>query len=840
MSHHPSNDDPRRLPGLRSRYLRLAASRRPVTAAATLYMARVGGESARAHHLRDNVMGAVAATRDALQAADAALTALVLTPRPRHEEQARARLDAARRHLAELQEQVALTGQAGLAATSARLDRALRDLQQEVTLFIERRHDPNWVYPILPYIAERLLQPNIAFETAADEALQAIAERDGRHYGSELYGRFDRVRDLWRRKILNFRAVIIRFAGLNDIETTAQEVNVDQLHEVIAARLDELSAMAERGELGLVEEDALRRMREASSAWQANWQTVKKLRSTAIWRNDLHLLETRIRPLQQQLHARLGELEHDVLAWSAGAAAATEAAARRVIYTLWALVALALAFVVLAYLMLDRWALGPIARIAETLNREGDNTQYTLAGQGSREVQQLVQAFNTMRQIIHQRQTALEHQALHDGLTGLPNRTLLHDRLENAIHIMRRNKAPVALLLLDLDRFKEVNDTLGHPVGDQLLQEVGRRLHRLLRESDTVARLGGDEFAIVAPDTGADQALAFAAKIHEALCRVFTVDGQNLYVGVSIGISVYPLHGADPDELIRRADIAMYVAKRGALGQALYDPSQDEHSPDRLALVGDLHRELENPQHLFLAYQPQIDLFTREVVGVEALLRWDNRDSGPVPPEEVIQLAEHTGLIDRLTDWVLDTALADCARCRELVPGLSMAINLSTWNLQDPDLPQRVSAALARHGVPAEQLILEVTESAMMNDPARAREVMTALHELGVELAIDDFGTGFSSLGYLKLLPVSGLKIDRSFVTSMLHDDNDAVIVQSTISLAHNLGLKVVAEGVEEEAAVLRLRQLKCDQAQGYHISPPLPRKAMVRWLAQYQPAAAQ
>jgi diguanylate cyclase (GGDEF)-like protein len=366
--------------------------------------------------------------------------------------------------------------------------------------------------------------------------------------------------------------------------------------------------------------------------------------------------------------------------------------------------------------------------------------------------------------------------------------------------MMKRNDGSMALLLLDLDRFKEVNDVLGHQVGDELLQQVGQRLQALLRNSDTVARLGGDEFAIVAPNTDNRQAALFAEKIARAIKEVFEVGKQKLYVGVSIGAAIYPQHGADAGTLTRHADISMYSAKRNKLDYSLYEMSGDERRLNKLALVGDLNAALENPGDLQLYYQPRIDLRSHEVVGFEALLRWPHPQLGSVSPAQIVKR-------------------------------FSTAVNLSASNLQDPELPGAVARLLGEYGVPAEQLTLEVTESAMMSDPVQVRKVLMQLGESGINIAVDDFGTGFSSLGYLKMLPLRELKIDKSFVMNMVADENDATIVHSVIQLAHNLGLTVTAEGVENQRTQSLLQKQKCDMAQGFHISPPLPGAAVQQWL---------
>jgi diguanylate cyclase len=423
------------------------------------------------------------------------------------------------------------------------------------------------------------------------------------------------------------------------------------------------------------------------------------------------------------------------------------------------------------------------------------------------------------------------HQALHDALTGLPNRTLLRDRTDQAIRQADRELIPAALLLLDLERFKEVNDTLGHHYGDQLLVQVGQRLQAALREVDTVARLGGDEFAVLLPRIEtAEGAVAVARKLQAALAQPFLLEGLTLDVEASIGLAIYPEHGSDPDELLQHADIAMYVAKDTHAGFVLFDPAQDQHSPRRLALLGELRRAIEGRQ-LILHYQPKVDAHTGQMLGVEALVRWQHPTHGLIPPNDFIPLAERTGLIGPLTHYVLDAALRQCRDWRQAGHELAVAVNVSARRLLDLEFPDEVAGLLARWEVPARLLVVEITESTIMADPTRALEILGRLNAMGVQLSIDDFGTGYSSMAYLKSLPVHELKVDRSFVTHMTSDNRDAVIVRSTLDLGRNLGLRVVAEGVEDQTTLQELDVLGCDAIQGYYVSRPVPPDDLISWL---------
>jgi diguanylate cyclase (GGDEF)-like protein/PAS domain S-box-containing protein len=435
-------------------------------------------------------------------------------------------------------------------------------------------------------------------------------------------------------------------------------------------------------------------------------------------------------------------------------------------------------------------------------------------------------------------QAALEYQALHDGLTSLPNRALLHDRAQQAIAVASRTTSPVALLLMDLDRFKEINDTFGHHYGDLLLQQFGQRLHGVLRDSDTVARLGGDEFAILLPDTDERAAVVVAEKILQALRVPIDVDGNSLDVGASIGIALCPEHGTDAHILLQRADVAMYHAKRTDSGTAVYAVEHDGYSPDRLVLIRELREAIEHDQ-LLLYYQPKVNLKTRHIESVEALVRWQHPERGVIPPDQFIPLAEHTGLIRPLTSWVLSRALRQCCDWHTVGLPLKVAVNISARSLHDPQLAPMVEFLLQTWRVPAEWLELELTETTLMADPGRGAETLRRLHDMGVKIAIDDYGSGYSSLAYLKGLPLDTIKIDKSFVQEMAANEGDAFIVRSVADLGHSLGLEVVAEGAEDHQTVRLLTMMGCDLVQGYYVSRPLPPEALVSWFTTLRSRSA-
>ena len=429
-----------------------------------------------------------------------------------------------------------------------------------------------------------------------------------------------------------------------------------------------------------------------------------------------------------------------------------------------------------------------------------------------------------------------------DELTGLPNRRVLLTALDDVF----ASGTPVALLLLDLDRFKEVNDTLGHHVGDQLLRLVGERLVEVVRGSGVVARLGGDEFAVLLRGVdSALEAMAVSDRLVAALERPFPLSDLQVGIGTSIGVAVAPADAGGPAELLQRADVAMYVAKGRAGGTAVYDPTQDQHSPDRLALLSELRTGLARGE-LWLAYQPIWDLQTSGAcVAVEALLRWDSPKRGPVPPSEFVPLCEHSSLVRDLTRFVLDEAIRQCRAWEDAGTRLNLALNLSASNLGEADLPELVAGLLAEHGLSADRVVLEVTESAVIPDPEGAAAVLRRLVDLGLEVALDDFGTGWSSMSRLLELPIAALKVDRSFVGDLPHGQG-AAVVQATTGLAHDLGMFVVAEGIETVEQLVRSVEIGCDIGQGYLLSRPLrahqvpaaAQRVVHEWLVPVQTAA--
>ncbi|MFP5505705.1 MAG: EAL domain-containing protein, partial [Gammaproteobacteria bacterium] len=426
----------------------------------------------------------------------------------------------------------------------------------------------------------------------------------------------------------------------------------------------------------------------------------------------------------------------------------------------------------------------------------------------------------------------LEHLALYDQLTQLPNRSLVQDRLQQALLNAGRTHGHVAVLLVDLDRFKDVNESLGHAAGDRVLIDVAARFRALLQPADTLGRLGGDEFALVLPAADTAQAERLAGELLRSLEAEIDIDGTRFAVAASIGIALYPTHGRDVGELLKHADSAMYTAKRTRFGYRVYAAGQEEAEPGRLSLTGDLRQAL-IAREFELYLQPKIDLRSGLLCGAEALARWSHPRRGLVPPEEFIPVMEQTGLIRPFTLWAIECGLQYCARWHAQGSFITVAVNVSLENLLDPQFPEQVIGLLERYASAAPCLVMEITESVFLSEHVKLRNVLIRLRGHGVQFSIDDFGTGHSSLSRLKKLPVSELKIDKSFVKDMERNRDDAIIVRSTVDLAHNLGLAVIAEGVETAATLEMLREMGCDQVQGYQLSRPLSPAEFERYLAE-------
>ncbi|HUE94346.1 putative bifunctional diguanylate cyclase/phosphodiesterase [Pseudomonas sp.] len=485
-------------------------------------------------------------------------------------------------------------------------------------------------------------------------------------------------------------------------------------------------------------------------------------------------------------------------------------------------------------LLLARNVSQPVQQLAAVAERVGQGDyQVPIAMQRSDELGSLAKALQTMQTGIAERERQLAHNALHDALTGLPNRTLALERLGSAITAGRST----ALIHIGIGNFRTVNDSLGQEGGDRVLQQLGQRLQGVLRPGDSLARLVADEFLLLLDNCDSESAVGIADKLQQLLLKPLHISAQEVALDCRFGIAAFPSDGDNVEDLLRRAGIAMQDAAQQPGRMQLYQRGRDDARQRQMLLIRDLRRAPESGE-LLLHYQPKLDIAAGRVRQAEALLRWQHPQLGMVSPAEFIPLAEHTGSIQLLTNWVIEEVMRQLREWSARNLRVQVSLNISTADLIDPQLPQRVAQLLAHYKVPTEQLVFEITESGMMRNPELALQVLHELHGLGISLSVDDFGTGYSSLAQLKRMPVQELKIDQSFIRDLDEASEDSVIVRSTIDMSHSLGLKVVAEGVEYERCLHLLQRWRCDTAQGYLISRPLAAKAFESWLEQYREAA--
>jgi diguanylate cyclase (GGDEF)-like protein len=708
------------------------------------------------------------------------------------------------------------------ATAASRIAADFDRLRQSAGELIATRRDPDRLYPALGLMRETLGPANRNFLDAAQQALSSLEDRD-RPDDDRVRTLLREVRYYWSRMVGEFRLFITARIGLlGGTQDQTRRANLETYHAGVRSALDKLTEIQREGHLGLSVDSAVDRMRQVETEWLQGFRRVEQLYTSRNWRADFPLITDRLYPVFEAIQAELQDLNRALERSARGEMAALSRAARNIAVFPWALVGLHLVVVGAGYLYLRRRVLDPLSQLTRALRREAEGKAAALSTAGGpSEIRELSEAFRRMRQEVRSRQGALEHQAFHDPLTGLPNRALLEDRLNQAILRSRRSGHGGALMMLDLDFFKEINDTFGHPTGDSVLQEVAERLSGELRESDTVARFGGDEFSILLPGLGADQAREAAARLLDALQPRLEVGGHNFHVSGSIGIVIFPEHGEEPETLVRRADMAMYQAKDKRQGAALFQTNQDNRSSAQLTGTAELYEDILQDR-IPLHFQPQWELASDRMIGGETLLRWSSRDGTPVPPPEVLAMAQRAGVLHLLTRRILNAAMREAAGWDQASPR-HLAVNLTTEDLQMGELPGHIREQLTAWGLAPAMLELEITENDMMADPERARRVLGELRLLGVRIAIDDYGTGYSSLAYLRGLPVDVLKIDKSFVMDLAASPDNQSIVRSTVELGHNLGLTVVAEGVEDADSLELLRHYGCDRAQGFHLGHPMP-----------------
>lgn len=710
---------------------------------------------------------------------------------------------------------------------------AVTQLQSIGIILMQMRMDSTKQFPSVEVITEEMHPAYSNFESMMVIGLNSYMDAPKNINAHANLSLLREIKHKWDAMISLFRLYLAnRMGSLFDIDANQQMVDVANHYKALQDTLDELSARAEKNRLNMQVAEIVPQLRQSAFDWFQGFVKVKAIDDAGLWRADLEIMNKVINPLLDRIDQQLDYFDQIIETANAHNVKSMSDAMSNVSHIIILMATMGLLSMFMGYIYIKKWIIKPMAVISSALRGETYRQQdcVSLPKPDTIECQELLSAFGEMQSRVINRESDLRHQAMHDALTGLPNRSLLKDRLTVALSAAKRENHGVALMLMDLNRFKEINDTLGHQAGDELLIEVSIRIESILRDSDTVARLGGDEFAILIPKTDRLTAVQLGEKILTVFDSPYYPDKNKVYASGSIGIAFAPEHAQDAINLTKFADVAMYQAKNSGGGLKCYDPARDDHSVQQLEMTNALTDAI--LKHSFDVYfQPKIDVKVGKVIGFECLARWEHEKYGQVTPAQFITIAEESGMIHQLTQHVLDSACHLLEWCNKLGYDMSVSVNVPTDCFREPFLLEHISRCMTEGTIGRNKLILEVTETDMMNDIEHTLEALNELTAMGVMISIDDFGTGFSSLSYLQRLPVNEIKIDQSFVTNMHTNEHDAIIVRSAIDMAHNLGLNTVAEGVEKSEELDLLAILGCDVAQGFFIGKPLPENQTKQWL---------
>jgi len=700
------------------------------------------------------------------------------------------------------------------------------------------RKTPSKQFPAFAVVKDTMLPGNSEFTTASALAVDELSADLNQNKFKNVFLNIVRARFLWSQMIAGFRIYFSNLVGGLDAEKIPSQIKDISLYQ------NELKTLLNNTEklinnnpnFGLQSSASIETMKAALIDWQKGFEQVQDIKNTGIWRTDIEVIKQRVRPSIEKIWELLQSLDEFASKQSESDFNNLSNTANYLLFSIYLLASFGVFITLIMIIGMKKLILDPIASLTYALRHEAEG-KYSdqLPATQYQEMQELLVAFSDMRSQTREKHSELKYKSLLDGLTGLPNRILMIDRFKQLMREKERNKASPGIIILNINRFKEINDSLGNQVGDTLLQDVANRLSNALRNMDVVARISADEFAVLMHNTTLDAAKTVAKKMVNTLALPFQIEAHQIIVEPSIGIALFPDHGVTDSELLRHADVAMHNAKKNHAAFSIYNEDNDDRKNKilKLALSTDIKKALNN-NDFELYYQPKFQLFQNKVTSAEALLRWTHPEKGFIPPDQIIEIAEETGLIHPLTEWVVSNAIRQANNWNNDGINIGVAINLSVYNLKNPHLITIINYLLDSSQLKPEQLIFEITESAMMDNPALALETLQALHDKNIKLAIDDFGTGYSSLAYLKKLPVDELKIDRSFVMNLDKDKNDLAIVRSTIDLAHNMGLSVVAEGVENRESWDMLAEMGCDTIQGYYLSKPIPAKDFKEWYVNY------
>lgn len=715
---------------------------------------------------------------------------------------------------------------------TAKITTQYEQLKVVMKELIETRLDVQRQYPAMALSASEMSSVQDSIQERLAVMISEIESDSFTPVSSELYPLILKTQTTWTALVSQMRIYLAnRLASFSTEILVSQAASAEEIKQVLLKNLSKLSLIYETEEDSFEGLTSVKSFADSLNQWWILFDRMRGLSESPQWRQDWNLMEAKVIPLTKSINQSLRDLEANLNAAERSASEGLQKNINLVFIVLATIIASVALLIIGIIVSMNLMVFNPILDVASALRLKAFGQKPPEFSQKqSEETQILIDAFEEMDHQVSQRQHALEHQALHDSLTSLPNRFLLNERLEYLTSTARRNQTRFTLLVLDLDNFKDINDSLGHQVGDAVIIETAKRLQSNITNSEMLARLDGDEFAIILEDTSKSQAAERAGILHELVSVPHKIEGSIVQTGLSIGIAGFPEDVDEGKALLQYADVAMQHAKRNGQEFAFYDPEDDEYTLGRLSLAKDLSSALANDD-LQLYFQPQLDLNTKKIRGAEALLRWKHGKHGFIRPDRIIDLAIKSNLINDLSNWVIEKAIKTCRQWHDAGLLLEVSINITVENLNDPQLQDNLSQLLKKYNIEPQFIMLEITENGMMTNPGHSVEVLKQLYDLGLRLSVDDFGTGFSSLSYLQRLPVHEVKIDKSFVMNMDSNERNKTIVESVITLGHNLGLSVVAEGIETNKVLVSLKALNCNCGQGFLISKPISHDKFLNWL---------
>ena len=698
----------------------------------------------------------------------------------------------------------------------------LLELSYQAERLMYIRLTPTEMYPSMGIANNKLFQHVYKFDDNMNQILTELQDAGTVDFG--VYGKFVELRDKHRRLIMAFRMYMINRIGSNfEDKLDAQSLDIELYgNDIYESLTNDFNEHLKNPDMEFIIGEPIKNLKTATKDWLASFKEIKEINASDKWRSDLPIIISKINPMVTKIHEILDQFELDLQQSMSAELTAQYKTNKSTALNLLILTGLFILISIAVYMALYYALLKPISSLSKALQKNiKPNYQALVPAFDNDEMRQFLKSMEIMHDQALKREEHLEYTACHDSLTQLPNRLLLLRRITSAIQHSKQNNSHFALAMLDLDRFKEINDTLGHGAGDKVICEVAHRIKKCLYSSDIVARLGGDEFAILLNNIKERPFENTINRISKSIAKPINVQGQNLHVGSSIGVAICPVHGETDEVLMKNADIAMYYSKKSNLDYAVYNQRLDENNLKTLTLHSDLYNAI-NKSELFMVYQPVYNIKDKSIYGFEALLRWRHPIFGIIEPDEFIPHAEHTGLITKLTPWILQESLNTLAQLHMIDNRLCMGINITALDLQNDSIVGLFDKLCSDYNLPPQKILLDLTERSLMTHNTHVHKIVNQLNAAGIQIAIDDFGTGFSSLEYLSLLPINMLKIDKSFIKDIHNNSDSKLVVQSIIDIAKNFKLKSLAKGVLNDFTVAELSSLHCDFIQGDMLSKPL------------------